>query len=416
MHVPDSPTPYAYAAPAAPVRAWERRLLSAVLRWLGAPPVAIGLWNGETLSPARGAQPYGLILHHRAALHRLCRNPGRYLGELYSRGDIEIAGDLYALLCLLYQGFEQAMARHPVLAWLWRERRVQRRHYRSSASRLRHHYDLGEDFFARWLDREHRQYSCAYYPQPGLGLEEAQAAKMHHICRKLRLRAGESVLEAGCGWGGLALFMARHYGVRVTACNLSPAQLDYARARVRRAGLGARIELLEADFRELAGEYDAFVSVGMLEHIGPHHFGALGAVLERCLKPQGRGLIHAIGRNRPWPTNAWIERRIFPGAYPPTLREILAVLEPYAFSVLDVENLRLHYVRTLLQWRERFESQAQDIAAERGEPFLRAWRLYLCGSAAAFSTGWLQLFQVVFHRAHDNDLPWSRGHLYTVGQ
>jgi cyclopropane-fatty-acyl-phospholipid synthase len=236
------------------------------------------------------------------------------------------------------------------------------------------------------------------------------------VSRKLRLQPGETVIEAGCGWGSLALHMARHHGVRVRAYNISGAQIAYARERATAEGLDGQVEFIEDDYRNIDGQCDAFVSVGMLEHVGTENYPALGDVIERCLGAHGRGLLHSIGRDQPWPMNAWIERRIFPGAYPPTLRELLAVLEPAGFSVLDVENLRLHYAKTLEHWLARFEARADEIQGRYDASFVRAWRLYLAGSLAAFLTGWLQLFQVVFTRSGENAIPWNRAYLYGNGE
>ena len=255
-------------------------------------------------------------------------------------------------------------------------------------------------------------YTCAYFPSAEATLEEAQVAKMDLICRKLWLRRGESVVEAGCGWGALALHMARRYGVSVKAYNVSREQVAHARQRACAEGLDAQVEFIEDDYRSIRGQFDVFVSVGMLEHVGLNHSQELGRVIDRSLRPAGRGLIHSIGRDMPMPINAWIERRIFPGAYPPSLREMLTVLEPRRFSVLDVENLRAHYAETLRHWLARFESAAEPIAAMFDERFVRAWRLYLTGSVAGFTTGSLQLFQILFARQGFNDVPWTRKRLF----
>jgi len=255
-------------------------------------------------------------------------------------------------------------------------------------------------------------YTCAYFPAPEATLEQAQMAKMHHICRKLRLRPGERVVEAGCGWGSLALFMARHYGVRVRAYNISREQIAYARQQAELQGLAAQVEFVEDDYRNITGSYDAFVSVGMLEHVGQRYYRALGAVVDRVLTGDGRGLIHSIGRIRPGQMNAWIEKRIFPGAAPPSLAEMMEIFEPAGFAVLDVENLRLHYARTLQHWLQRFDRAGDRIEAMFDARFVRAWRLYLAGSIAAFLSSDLQLFQVLFNRGASNDMAWTREHLY----
>jgi cyclopropane-fatty-acyl-phospholipid synthase len=270
------------------------------------------------------------------------------------------------------------------------------------------HYDLGNAFYERWLDRE-MAYTCAYFPAPDVSLEQAQIAKMDRVCRKLALQPGERVLETGCGWGGLALYMARHYGVAVRALNVSGEQIAYARERARAERLDDRVEFVEDDYRNVQGRYDAFVSIGMLEHVGAADFSTLGGVIDRSLTDTGRGLLHFIGRNRPSPLNPWIRKRIFPGAYPPALSEVCdRVLAPWDLSVTDVENLRLHYATTLDHWRRRFDIAAPAVAAMFDETFVRAWRLYLAGSQAAFATGSMQLFQVVFARGASNAIPWTR--------
>jgi cyclopropane-fatty-acyl-phospholipid synthase len=282
-----------------------------------------------------------------------------------------------------------------------------------SKANIHHHYDLGNEFYRLWLDTARMQYTCAYFPSPDLTLEQGQLAKLDHVCRKLEIRPGDTVAEAGCGWGGLALHMVKHYGAaKVRAFNISEEQVKFAREQAKREGLEHRVEYVLDDYRNISGQYDKFVSVGMLEHVGVEHYTELGDVIHRVLRKDGRGLIHTIGRNQAAPMNAWIEKRIFPGAYPPTLAEMMRIFEPHQFSVLDVENLRLHYATTLQHWLDRFEANVAAIRGMYDERFVRMWRLYLAGSKASFLIGSLQLFQVVFARPEDNRIPVSREHLY----
>jgi len=390
----------------------ERWALGQLLRLAGNPPVRFVLWNGVAV-PASGPAPVAqLHIRDRRTLWQLLSNPDLRFGDAYTRGDLEVEGDLVECLKAMYRAFPAPSEQVRLFSGLqrWRNRATLNT-LAGSRSNIHRHYDIGNDFFRLWLD-EQMVYTCAYFPSPTLSLEQAQQRKMDYVCRKLHLQPGESVIEAGCGWGALARHMARHYGVQVRAYNLSHEQILYARQRAAAEGLGAQVEYIEDDYRNIRGQCDAFVSVGMLEHVGPDNYTALGAVIDRCLAPHGRGLLHSIGRDQAWPMNAWIERRIFPGSYPPTLREIVALLEPWGFSVLDVENLRLHYARTLEQWLARFEAHGDEIGQRHGADFTRAWRLYLAGSLAAFATGWLQLFQVVFTRCGENAIPWSRAHLY----
>jgi len=206
--------------------------------------------------------------------------------------------------------------------------------------------------------------------------------------------------------------MASRYGVTVQAFNISHEQILFARRRAKELGLNRRVEFIEDDYRNISGECDAFVSVGMLEHVGLERYKEVGSVIHRSLTKSGRGLIHFIGRNRPQPLSAWTRKRIFPGAYMPTVREAMEVLEPWDFSVLDIENLRPHYAKTLENWLERFEKSAERVSEMFGPEFVRAWRLYLAGSVAGFRVGTLQLFQVVFARRACQRIPGTRAHLY----
>ncbi len=297
------------------------------------------------------------------------------------------------------------------------QRRIEKRSgpsRRESRHNVHAHYDLGNDFYELWLDRQ-MVYTCAYFETRDQTLDEAQRAKLDYVCRKLQLQPGQHVVEAGCGWGALALHMARHYGVTVRAYNISPAQLEHARARATREGLGDRVSFIDGDYRSIDGRCDAFVSIGMLEHVGSAHYHELGRVIDRVLDPvSGRGLVHFIGRHAPRPFNPWVARRIFPGAHAPSLGEVLPdLLEYWRLPVIDVENLRRHYAATLHHWLERYEANVERVRARFGETFVRTWRLYLASSEACFRSGDLQLFQVVFARGADESFPLTRAHLYT---
>lgn len=387
----------------------ERWAARQMLHRLHDPAVRLRLWNGEEISAAEGPAAACVELCDRGALYRLLMNPELEFGDLYSDGRIRIEGDLVALLeaVCCAQSAGGTFADH-LPGWL---RRVPLNTPRRARGNIHHHYDIGNEFYRLWLD-EQMAYTCAYFRRPEDTLEAAQTAKMEHVCRKLRLRAGDTVAEAGCGWGALALHMARRFGVKVRAFNISREQLAFARERARAEGMGSRIEFIEDDYRNIRGSFDAFVSVGMLEHVGPHHYRELGAVIDRCLAPDGRGLIHTIGRPRPLQASSWITKRIFPGGYAPSLGEMAEIFEPNGLAVNDVENLRLHYAVTLRHWLERFEANRDRVRGMFDERFVRMWRLYLAGSLAAFTTGWMQLYQVGFSRVTSNDVPLTREYLY----
>jgi cyclopropane-fatty-acyl-phospholipid synthase len=383
-----------------------RKLLEAI----GNPPVRMVLWNGAEAGCPAGEAVGTLRVLDAGALVRLVYDPELELGDLYTEGRIAIDGKLPEVFKVMSRGGFGAG-----LVWKMLPRRLidsaLRNDQASARQNIHHHYDLGNAFYELWLDPR-MVYTCAYYPTPVASLEEAQLAKLEHVCRKLDLRPGQEVIEAGCGWGSLALHMARHHGVKVRAFNISHEQIVYARRQAEKQGLSDRVELIEDDYRNITGRCDAFVSVGMLEHVGPAHYAELGAVIERCLAPHGLGLLHTIGHSQPGPLSRWIERRIFPSSYAPTLREMMDVLEPYDFVALDVENLRLHYSRTGQHWLDRFEQEAERIEEMYGPAFVRQWRFYLACVVAGFHVGWNHLFQVLFSRATNNQIPWTRQHVY----
>lgn len=382
-------------------------LIRHLFKRLNHPPIRFLLWDGRSFAPEGKIPLYTVTVHDPGSLFRLFIDPEIYFGDAYSAGKIEIEGDLVPFLETAYR----SLSDFKVEGFLPRRLFQNSNSLIDSRRNIHHHYDIGNKFYSLWLD-EQMVYTSAYFPDPNLTLEQAQLAKMDHICRKLLLNPGETVVEAGCGWGALALHMARYYGVKVKGYNISHEQILFARERANKEGLNGLIEFIEDDYRSIKGRFDAFVSVGMLEHVGKENYRNLGEIINQHLEPNGRGLIHAIGRNVAGPIGGWIERRIFPGAYPPTLREMMEIFEPQRFSILDVENLRLHYAKTLEHWFDRYEIASGQISNMFDENFQRAWRLYLAGSLVSFRTGFLQLFQVLFTRERNNELPWSREHLY----
>lgn len=396
LHTATWPAARPYVPAATAVDRWLLARLQAHIR---PARLRLALWDGSAALAL--ASPVATVTFRtRAALVGCALDPDLNFGEGYMAGAIAVDGDL----CVALEEIYRASPPRPRPWWA----RGDANGIDAARANVHRHYDLGNQFYRLWLDGQ-LLYTCAYFETPEVSLEQAQTAKMDLVCRKLRLIAGERVVEAGCGWGALALHMAGRYGVRVRAFNVSSEQIAYARAAARRAGLDHQVEFVEDDYRNVTGRYDVFVSVGMLEHVGLADYETFGRVIDRALDPDGRGLLHFIGRNRPAPLNAWIRRRIFPGAYPPTLDEVVQrVCAPADLSVLHVDNLRLHYAKTLDHWSARFDRAAPTVEAMFDARFVRAWRLYLAGSRAAFVTGAMQLFQVVFARGTSNALPWPR--------
>src|SRR5580692_10601713 len=312
-----------------------------VLRTIGGAPIRIILENGDAVSSPDVDPVATAIIRDRRTLAELYIDPEVGFGDAYADGRIQVQGDLVQFLETVYESWPNAPAARSWYARLtskgmdlWQANTLS-----GSRRNIHRHYDLGNDFYKLWLD-EQLLYTCAYFPTPSSTLENAQVAKMDHVCRKLRLQPGETVVEAGCGWGALALHMARHYGVSVKAYNVSHEQIAFARERARAEGLSGQVEFIQDDYRAITGRFDVFVSVGMLEHVGEAHLGEFSDVIHRTIGNTGRGLVHFIGRNGPGIFSRWIRKQIFPGAHTPSLRAALKIFEPKDYSVLDVENLR----------------------------------------------------------------------------
>ncbi len=376
-------------------------------------PVEISYWNNTTKKYGEGTPLARVSFKTKASARRLFKGLPLGFGEGYMNGEIEVEGDLQQLLA--------AAARMPSggslgafftnlseLAASFRNRNT----FAGSRRNITHHYDISNDFYRLWLD-ENLQYTCSYFTDPCGSLDTSQREKMDYVCRKADLKKGETVIETGCGWGGLAVFAAKNYGVTVKAYNISKEQIGYARRLAEEAEVDRLVTFLEEDYRKAEGVFDKFISIGMLEHVGPDNYRTFVDVIGRTLKKGGRGVVHFIGKVTPKRGDAWIAKYIFPGGYTPALSEVLVPFEKAGFFVRDVENLRLHYARTLDLWAQRFESNLDVVREKFDERFIRMWRLYLNSSSVAFKWGGLALYQVIFSNGEDNREELTREYLYT---
>ncbi len=356
---------------------------------------------------------------------RILMNPDLAVGEGYMDGTLTIEDDdLRGFMALVLRnlGASAGIDRIPGLWWR-RPAAVSRRAARrwrqwNPAPRARanvaHHYDLSGALYDLFLDAD-KQYSCAYFTDPKMTLDAAQAAKKRHIAGKLLLEPGMRVLDIGCGWGGMALTLARDYGVRVLGVTLSEEQHKVATRRAREAGLEDRVEFRLVDFRSVTGTFDRIVSVGMFEHVGVPHCGEYFAAVSDRLAPDGVALVHTIGRMRPpGITSPWIETYIFPGGYIPALSEMTAPIERHQLYITDIEIWRLHYAETLRHWHDRFVANEDRARALYDDRFCRMWRYYLVAAEMTFRHNRQCVFQVQL--AHRQDaVPLTRDYLYPPG-
>jgi cyclopropane-fatty-acyl-phospholipid synthase len=361
-------------------------------------------WPDGSSSVYAGSLPgpkAGFVIKDARAIGRLVRNPALGLGEGYMDGGLQPLGcGVYDMLDVLVanlaaNGDSHWLARLHSAVGLIKRRLDQHNPARVSRRNVAHHYDLNGRLYSLFLDRD-RQYSCAYFPRGDETLEEAQIAKKRHIAAKLCLnRPGLSVLDIGCGWGGMALTLAREYGARVLGITLSTEQLNEARARAKSEGLEDRVSFELLDYRAVTGQFDRIVSVGMFEHVGVGYYSAFFAAVSRCLAPDGVTLLHAIGRSGvPGHTNPWLAKYIFPGGYCPALSEVLPRVEKSKLVTTDIEILRLHYAETLRNWRRRFAANRDTIASLYDERFCRMFEFYLAGAELSFRRDGMIVFQI----------------------
>lgn len=354
--------------------------------------LTIHLPGGRTMRVGDGGAPAVAIRLNAKAVRGILAKPSLGLGEAYMNGDLVLEqGTMWELLEIAGRsGARAPKARRD--SWARRlkrelKRRRQQANTRAAARRnVAHHYDLSNELYRRFLDAD-LQYSCGYFERRDMTLEDAQAAKKTHIADKLMIRPGQTVLDIGSGWGGLAMTLARDYGAKVTGVTLSTEQLELARERVRAAGLADRVDFQLADYRDVDRRFDRIVSVGMLEHVGAPHLHEYFATVKRLLTDDGVALIHSIGRmDGPKITDAFTHKYIFPGCYVPAVSEIVKPVEEVGLWITDMEVLRLHYALTLRHWRERFLADP-EIPNLYDARFRRMWEFYLAGSEMGFRYG-----------------------------
>jgi cyclopropane-fatty-acyl-phospholipid synthase len=461
---PDRASATALAPPAAPSRAARALTAARAALDIAFGPVAqrtfaVRLWDDSVDAPPGPHPPFTLIVRRPGALRRALLPPSELaLAEAYLRDDLDAEGDIAeagrltdvaasrlrspaallrlarALLALptddLPSGGAGSAEGAPSAPRRVRLGLARRHSRRRDATAVRHHYDVGNDFYALWLDRR-RIYSCAYFATGTEDIDAAQEAKLEHICRKLRLRAGEHLLDVGCGWGGLLEYAATRHGVSGVGITLSEPQAAAARERLAAAGVGDRVRIDVRDYRDLPAEwrFDKAVSVGMREHVGAPRLAGYFAAVERVLKPGGLFLDHGLvrGGHEPretlgsrlagwlWRRGEFIERYVFPDGELVPLGELIADAEPTGLEARDVENLREHYERTLQCWVERLERAHDAAVALVGEHTYRVWRLYMAATRLGFRSGRLTLIQTLYAKPHPDgsvEIPATRADLY----
>jgi cyclopropane-fatty-acyl-phospholipid synthase len=384
-------------------------------------PFAICLPDGSRYGSGSGDPAFTIAFHTEAALLSVFTRGHMGLLESYFDQNVDVQGDLAAALAAgMTSGLDmRARTLHNVENGL-HELRYSNHSVDQAKSNARAHYGLGAEFFRLWLDEPLMMYTCAYWPEGTLTLEQAQVQKIDHVCRKIRLTRGETFIDIGCGFGGFMFRAQETLGATGVGLNTTPEQVDWVRQEIARRGLSDQLRVREADFREVDGQYDKVVSIGVLEHAGRDQLKAVIRAHADFLKPGGLGMLHFIGHIGPRETELFIRKHVFPGGWIPALSEVIVEMERCGLEVVDIENLRRHYALTLDVWAQRFEQKWDSIHAldpkRFDERFYRVWRTYLLGCAEMFRSpsGYTHLFQIVFSKGNVSQasFPMSRGYLY----
>ncbi len=395
---------------------WSRLLHLRLKRLIQQGTLRLRWPDGAETLYGTGLPDISASLGDTALPRRLMLKPQLALGEAYVDGTLTIDGDdLYGFLELILKNvpdFGAPTWNHPDSMLQYALRRVhQLNPLHRSRKNVAHHYDLSDELYRLFLDKD-RQYSCAYFQRPNDSLERAQEQKKAHIAAKLLLRPGMRVLDIGCGWGGMALTLARDYGARVTGITLSQEQYNYAVARAAREGLAGQVDFQLIDYRDMSGQFDRIVSVGMFEHVGLPQYNTYFATIRSLLTEDGVALVHSIGRaSPPGRTGPWIRKYIFPGGYVPALSEAMRAVEQERLWSTDIEVWRLHYAKTLRHWRDRFEANIDAVEKLYDARFCRMWRYYLIASELSFRLTRQVVFQIQLARRQDS-VPLTRDYMY----
>ncbi|WP_290441306.1 SAM-dependent methyltransferase [Clostridium tagluense] len=369
----------------------------------------IVFWDGSEENYGEGESKFKIIFNEPIPKGDIINDPSIALGEAYMTKKIDIEGSVQSVIESLYNNKESFLRKSEMYQKLIK---IVKSTIKKSKDNIQFHYDIGNDFYKLWLD-DNMTYSCAYFEKDTDSLNQAQKNKIDYILKKLNLKQGQSLLDIGCGWGELIISAAKQYKVKATGITLSSEQLQKANERIKAEGLEELVQVRLVDYRELKNmSFDRIVSIGMLEHVGKENLPEYFDVVNNLLKEKGLSLLHCITGVNESGTNKWIDKYIFPGGDIPGIKNIITYIAERKFELIDIENLRRHYGKTLEHWAENFENALPIIEKSKDETFIRMWRLYLNSCAASFNCANINLHQILFVKGVNNDLPCTREYMY----
>ncbi|MFC4651297.1 class I SAM-dependent methyltransferase [Lactococcus nasutitermitis] len=390
----------------------EKAILNRALSQAFDIPVSVTYWNGKTENYGEGLPQAHIKLNKKFSLTDFMGMPTLFLAEAYMNEDIDIEGDVQALITSAYRKSGSFLTDQSGFKGL--SKLMHGHSQKETREDIHSHYDIGNDFYKKWLDPT-MTYSCAYFETEDTSLEDAQKAKVHHILDKLNSQTGGRLLDIGCGWGTLIITAAQEYGLEAVGVTLSEEQYYFVRKRVEDLGLEDKIKVYLTDYRDLKdGDFDYITSVGMFEHVGKENLGMYFQKVYDYLKPNGRALIHGItGQHYGAGVDPFIEKYIFPGGYIPNVAEQVNHIMTAGLQLDDLEPLRRHYQKTLEIWDANYKKVFDEVVKDMGKPFARMWDLYLLACAASFEAGNIDVIQfLVTKGASGQNLPLTRDYMY----
>ena len=366
------------------------------------------LWDGSSEVYGEGKPKFKIIFNEPIPKADIIKDPSIAFGEGYMTKKLDIEGSIQDVIESLYNSKDSFLGNEKYANLI----KMVKNNIKNSKKNIEFHYDVGNDFYKLWLD-DTMTYSCGYFKSQNDSLTDAQKNKVDHILKKLNLKEGETLLDIGCGWGELIITAAKKYKVKAMGVTLSTQQFEKVKKRIESEGLNELVEVELTDYREIKNrKFDRVVSVGMLEHVGKDNLSEYFSAVKELLNDKGVSLLHCITNTSDSGTNSWINKYIFPGGYVPSIQELVNYMSEKNFNVIDVENLRLHYGKTLECWASNFENAMPEIEKMKDETFIRMWRMYLNSCAASFNCGNINLHQFLFTKGVNNDLPWTREYMY----
>lgn len=369
------------------------------------------LWDGSSEIYGDGIPKFKIIFNEPIPKSDIINDPSIAFGEGYMTKKFDIHGNIEEVVEALYDNKESFLGSTSKFSHLIK---VVKNNLKNSKENIEFHYDIGNNFYKLWLD-DTMTYSCGYFKSKEDSLTEAQKNKVNHILKKLNLQDGETLLDIGCGWGELIITAAKMYKVKATGITLSTQQFEKVKERIESEGLNDLVDVKLIDYRELKDiKFDKIVSVGMLEHVGKEHLCEYFSAVNKLLNKEGLSLLHCITNTSDDGVNSWINKYIFPGGYVPSIQELISNMSDLDFNIIDVENLRLHYAKTLECWYDNFQQALPEIEKNKDETFIRMWELYLNSCAASFKSGNINLHQFLFSKGVNNNLPWTREYMYKL--